>query len=108
MTTETDAEFVERLASDHNGPIYEAEMARLFALARRGAAMQWRPIETAPKEKGKYLLGWNRHHSGVIQYWPRAYEDDPEWVDESTEFIEPPVTHWMPLPPPPAGEQYHE
>lgn len=73
--------------------------------SRRGAEMQWRPIEEAPKEAGKYLLGWNGHHSGVTQYWPPTYEDDPEWVDESTEFIVPPITHFMPLPPPPAGEQ---
>lgn len=102
--SETDAEFVERIGLDLDLSS-TADIQRLFDLARRGAAAQWRPIETAPKEKGKYLLGWNRHHSGVIQYWPRAYEDDPEWVDESTEFIEPPVTHWMPLPPPLAGEQ---
>lgn len=38
--SESDAEFVERLSIDRNGPIYEAEMTRLLALAERGAAMQ--------------------------------------------------------------------
>jgi hypothetical protein len=30
-------------------------------------------------------------------------EDDPEWCDETGEFIEPQPTHWMPIPAAPAG-----
>lgn len=44
MTSETDAEFVERVADlwlePGNNPSYADELTRLFALARRGAAMQ--------------------------------------------------------------------
>lgn len=75
------------------------------ALTAQPAPSGWRPIETAPREPGKYLLGWNGHHCGVIQYWERKYEEDPEWVDEHTEFIDPPISHWMPLPPAPGKEE---
>lgn len=60
----------------------------------------WQPIETAPKD-GTFFLAWNGNWRGVAQYFEPAYEDDPIWVDETTEFIHPPPTHWMPLPPPP-------
>ena len=82
------------------------DLARIdAALAAQPAPSGWRPIETAPREPGKYLLGWNGHHCGVIQYWGRKYEEDPEWVDEHTEFIDPPISHWMPLPPAPGKEE---
>jgi hypothetical protein len=43
MTAETDAEFVERIESRWMIAAPEADITRLFALARRGAAVQWRP-----------------------------------------------------------------
>jgi hypothetical protein len=61
---------------------------------------EWQPIETAPRHDGPFLA-WNGHWRGVCRYWEPAYPDDPVWVDETTEFIEPQPTHWMPLPPPP-------
>ena len=117
MTSETDAEFVERLSSDRNGPIYEAEMSRLFALARRGA------------EGWTYLKKGERRPVGQVLV---AYHDKREWEFEKALLgDEAPIvpklaiacwvkSHcawmtrnltvdgvyaWMPLPPPPAGEQ---
>jgi hypothetical protein len=57
----------------------------------------WRTMETAPRNKQPFLAS-NGHWRGVAMHWPPAYEDDPIWVDERTEFIEPPPTHWRPLP----------
>jgi len=98
MTEETAKQFVERMRRDaYMLGTSDDEADRLLALALRGAETQWRPIEEAPKEAGKFYLGWNGHWRGVIQYFVPAYLDDPEWVDETTEFIEPPPTHFIPL-----------
>src|SRR5574343_5466 len=55
---ESDAEFVERVENKAllGHATTSKERARLFALARRGAAMQWRPIEEAPKDGTHVLL----------------------------------------------------
>lgn len=70
--------------------------------------MTWQPIETAPKDgtsvilaavrDGKYVVGeglWE----GDAWWWAN------EWGDYNTDQIEMyrQVTHWMPLPDPPAG-----
>lgn len=85
---------------------------RLFALARRGAAVQWRPIEEAPKDGTPILL--------LIQFpdepphiitalWDGRV---PKWpwrpVGGSSAYGEEYATHWQPLPPPPAGEPSDE
>lgn len=66
----------------------------------------WRPIETAPLSPDiglpVYILLWNGFHVGVGFRRRPNYPDDPEFCDETGEFIEPQPTHWMPLPPPPA------
>ena len=61
--SESDAEFVERMLNEWGEWAGSAANVRLFALARRGAAVQWKPCCVC----------------GAMQ-------------------------HWMPLPPPPAGE----
>ena len=50
---ETDAEFVERMARLEATPEgrMDPDVARLFALARRGAAVAPRPIDEAPKDR---------------------------------------------------------
>ena len=52
---------------------------RLFALARRGAEVQWRPIE--------------EDYEGEVLLWPRGSAVP---------------SHFMPIPPPPAGETSDE
>lgn len=68
--------------------------------AQRVPLTEWRPIETAPRD-GSTFIGWNGRWRGVARYFEPNYEDDPIWTDERTEYITPPLTHWMPLPPPP-------
>ena len=78
LPSETDEQFVER-ARDAFGSLTWREKARLFALARRGAESQWRPIEEAPKDGAWMLFAWfDGGYPGRCK-----------------------PTHWMPLPPPP-------
>ena len=101
----------------------EAEVARLRA------AMEWQPIETAPRD-GKSILLFTKCH-GVCEAWysPGSWSDEipgvtlaeydgPVWVccdDAFTIEIEEgclpggmdhhgTATHWMPLPAAPKGE----
>ena len=112
--SETGAEFLDRLeATPRYNPAYRTlDSDRLFALARRGAAVQWRPIEEAPKDGTPILLliqfpGEPPHiitalWDGRVPKWP--------WrpVGGSSAYSEEYATHWMPLPPPPAGETSDE
>lgn len=76
--------------------------------------MEWQPIETAPKDR-RYVLLWNGGEVGIgsFQAWERdangrviglehtSLED--AWIRAGEGFyVEPPPTHWMPLPAPPA------
>lgn len=75
----------------------------LFALARRGAAMQWRPIETAPRDGTEFIA--YRPDAGVFT---AGYDDEQDvWFashgyEDITDDL---PTRWMPLPLPPSGEQ---
>ena len=75
--SETDKQFVERMMWNDLmlEKVSRDEWSRLFALARRGAAVQWRPIE--------------EDYEGEVLLWPRGSAVP---------------SHFMPLPPPPAGE----
>lgn len=95
---ETDEQFVETMmgALEAQG-FYGHDIERLRALASRGAAMQWRPLEEAPKDGTKVLL-WNGFQH--VGWW-----DDHRWM-WAAEIKD--CTHWMLLPSPPAGEPGHE
>lgn len=86
--------------------------------------MEWQPIETAPRDGSSILL---LAHGMVIEAWysPGSWSEDTPispaeysgavWVafDDAVQFeieegagpdgcdLHGPVTHWMPLPPPP-------
>ncbi len=50
----------------------------------------------------KWVLLFNGHWVGVGKYHPDEDRDsNPEWQDETSEYINPIPTHWMPLPQPP-------
>lgn len=55
MTAETDAEFVADMewlhSHDREAALPPEKLSRLFALARRGAAVALRPIDEAPKDR---------------------------------------------------------
>jgi hypothetical protein len=87
-----------------------------FARAVLAAAMNWQPIETAPKDGEEVIL---RHGSRVGSAcwveWPATYEPDGCLIDEGGESWsighdgdswddEKAPTHWMPLPEPPKEE----
>jgi hypothetical protein len=76
------------------------EFDHLLALARRGAAVQWRPIEEAPKD-GKEVLSIFVDLVGPY-YSLVSWSDSYGWVGENG-IVNP--THFMPLPPPPEKEK---
>mgnify|MGYP001590466088 CR=1 FL=1 len=62
--------------------------------------MDWQPIETAPRD-GRQLLFWSRH--GFCEVLRR---DHWGWMNEGGEGYDDAsdtLTHWMPLPAPPAS-----
>ena len=83
--------------------------------------MEWQPIETAPKDGTEILALYPVTVHGVrkadysIVRWERTHNSIHRWVaqadgqraiesqgDTWTDYIEPFVTHWMPLPEPPS------
>ena len=106
MTSETDEQFVERMgrAIPYNSHLLKAvDLTRLFALARRGAAVLWRPIRDAPieLEDGRDVLLLTMD-GPLIAFWEKG-----RWLDKDGQLVSF-ITHWMPLPPPPAGEPSDE
>jgi hypothetical protein len=77
-----------------------------LAVAKQHLAPQWQPIETAPKDGEKVLVGrfkrrcpWNGR---IAVDWYRRPEDNAGFIGWSR--FNPqhwPATHWMPLPKPP-------
>ena len=107
MTSEADIDFVGLMKAiwDSGNVLCEEDADRLFALARRGAAVQWRPISEAPMD-GTPILGCVSGVMATVSFrygdfslieCGRCAEDGVWWPD-----------HWMPLPPPPAGEPSDE
>jgi len=61
---------------------------------------EWQPIETAPKDGTEILTYRKARLISVASYWPH---EGAEWcVSDGVHILN--VTHWMPLPPPPASE----
>ena len=96
MTSEADQQFMDRvdLDLDLNNT---ADIQRLFDLARRGAAVQWR--EPTDAECANAAMSY-RHDYGLLS-------------DDMRKAMRHEARHWlyawwknieMPLPPPPAGE----
>ena len=78
----------------------EALMERLIAQEKKAAAPTtpsfgvWQPIETAPKDGSKVLIGWSCNGSRRL-----AWCISEKWQNEYRAYSQP--THWMPLPPAP-------
>lgn len=58
--------------------------------------MDWQPISSAPKDD-VIIRGWWFEAPGLGKSW----ECDIEYHDGTDVF----VTHWLPLPPPPKGDE---
>ena len=106
---ETDAEVVERVKREWDGdnvPCVE-DFDQLIALARRGAAVQWRPIEEAPKDGTWILVGAPGKEPETACWsssvWLEGWYSGGGRSDSYGPSFEP--THWMPLPPPPKGAE---
>ena len=117
MTSESDAEFLDSMEQWVTGSlVFKAEhRKRLFTLARRGAAMQWRPVEEAPKDGGPFLVfggTWEGEISGPsYASGSISLVEGEEFCVEGTDYYSAYIsepTHFMPLPPPPAGEPSDE
>jgi hypothetical protein len=121
----SDMHFVERMeerwASISKKPIGNIDQSRLIELARKGAvaadtiasltadnkrlraALQWQPIETAPRD-GTEVLAWGTLHEygeddGEQPQHLVAVWIETGWYSPTLGHWEP--THWMHLPPPP-------
>ena len=70
--------------------------------------MDWQPIETAPKDGTKIILGQfdktkDRYGRVRVDYWHKVSDAGSYsgWGEFNNRFW--PPTHWMPLPAPPKG-----
>ena len=103
---EADVEFVERASRTPCGKWPLIDHDRLFTLARRGAAVPWRPIEEAPKDGTEFIA--YRPDAGVFT---ASYDPEQEcWFANHgyEDITDDQPTHWMPLPPPPSGDPRDE
>lgn len=57
---------------------------------------EWQPIETAPKDGTEILVFDDGAY--IVTPWIEG-DDQSGWWDNG--FMDPPPTHWMPLPAPP-------
>jgi hypothetical protein len=73
--------------------------------ASRTAALEWQPIETAPKGGTLILVGSARDgYTTEAQFDTEReewWEVNTHWTDATGDPLYP--THWMPLPAPPVG-----
>lgn len=63
----------------------------------------WRPIHVHPKDRERFK-GWNGNVQ-LIATWSQPYYGDGggEFTGEGGLIIQPPLTHYKPLGPPPGG-----
>jgi hypothetical protein len=86
-------------------PIINAILSHLRASAAKGD--EWQPIETAPKDGTRVILGWPGGGVRYGFYLDNSHTSGPwaGWRGPSMElpFPSPPPTHWQPLPAPPSA-----
>jgi len=107
MNTESRREFEEWAESDNyftgkkadgNYEFISTHIAwKIWQAARE---RQWMPIETAPKDGTEIMVISNRGYIHIVTYHPRA-----EWYSADADQYCGGITHWMPLPNPPASEK---
>jgi len=107
---EADEELVRRYWRVIPSPVQDIIFAALAERRRLAALLEWKPIETAPKDRDILLLcpsrgvvrgSWNNDcHKKPRPYWT----NDRERIFGVTETRADQPTHWMPLPEPPKAE----
>lgn len=71
--------------------------------------MDWKPIETAPKDGTEFLAFGSYRYEGddadTIYHYVVSYANNEThpWEIDGTQFGPKFFSHWMPLPPPPSG-----
>jgi hypothetical protein len=75
----------------------------------KGTAMEWEPIETAPKDGTPFLATDGRYYEVLNQppgcelgVWAETRPGSGVWSGSCVRNIDP--THWMPLPPLPHSD----
>lgn len=72
---------------------------------------EWQPIETAPRDASRILIYCPRSNRAKVMeaWWALEYEGGPGYwstppgpAGRGYIILPEAVTHWMPLPPPPA------
>jgi hypothetical protein len=91
-----------------NNGIYLTDLISSSTMGGIEAAMEeyynqdkWIRVEDAKPDKGKPVLLFNGHWIGVGFYkknFALNIDGEPEWSDETSEYIHPNPTHWQPLP----------
>jgi hypothetical protein len=106
---------IEKQAREYLGarsmPIPPEAAMVLIGAYREHLRMQWQPMETAPRDGSRILaygkLGFETDNGIGTVCWCTVYSEwqcDPNEASEySTEACE--LTHWMPLPKPPAQNE---
>ena len=99
----------------HSGTDKRSWRCRACAIAARDATApaapaaeavtgrdEWQPIETAPKD-GTWVLGWAQSDSAPYRIsWGRNHDGRLAWSTTFCSFASGYLTHWRPLPAPPA------
>lgn len=63
--------------------------------------VEWRPIETAPRDRTEIIGLCGRKDVRLIWYFAPSSRT-MGWCDQNGKFVKP--THWLPLPPAPGAE----
>jgi hypothetical protein len=67
---------------------------------------EWRPIDSAPRDGTRVILGWDSGEPSRFGFHQRN-ADWKGWRATSLEigFPKKPPTHWQPMPTPPTGDE---
>lgn len=79
----------------------EARKAMREAAACIREMVEWRPIETAPRDGSEIIAMIARKRVRLAWYFKPSSRTEG-WLDENGRAINP--THWLPLPPAPGAE----
>ncbi|WP_392352975.1 hypothetical protein V8F63_09505 [Brevundimonas sp. LF-1] len=91
---------ITRYCGDLNGAIVPHDLLTEAAACIR-EMVEWRPIETAPRDGTEVIAMIARKRIRLAWYFKPSSRTEG-WLDENGRSIKP--THWLPLPPEPGAE----